>query len=312
VFEKQQNFGGLWNYTWKTGVDETGEAVHSGMYKGLMSNAPKECHELPDYTYEDHYGKVLPSFPKRQIVRDYLVGYFKNKGGEDLIRFNTAVRNISNQENGKFQVISFNHTTSQSVTEEFDNVIVATGHFSTPNYPEQSLLDELDKFSGRVLHSRDFRDGKEFKDLNVCVLGTSYSAEDIGSQCHWNGAKSITVGYRGNPTGLKWPETWEEKKFPVTIQDSTVTFADGTSKELDAIILCTGYRHYHPFLEDSLRLETENRWWIPSLYKGVAWMENPKLFYLGMQNQAYSFPMFSTQSWYVRDVIMGKLQIPAT
>ena len=40
-FEKQSDWGGMWNYTWRTGLDEHGEPVHSSMYKRLMINAPK-------------------------------------------------------------------------------------------------------------------------------------------------------------------------------------------------------------------------------------------------------------------------------
>ena len=32
-FEKQDNWGGLWNYTWRTGLDEYGEPVHCSMYR---------------------------------------------------------------------------------------------------------------------------------------------------------------------------------------------------------------------------------------------------------------------------------------
>jgi trimethylamine monooxygenase len=74
--------------------------------------------------------------------------------------------------------------------EEFDNVIVASGHFSVPNVPE---YPGFDKFNGRVLHAHDFRDAREFKGKDLLLLGSSYSAEDIGSQCWKYGAKSITV-----------------------------------------------------------------------------------------------------------------------
>jgi trimethylamine monooxygenase len=40
---------------------------------------------------------------------------------------------------------------------------------------------------------------------NVVVLGSSYSAEDVALQCHKYGAKSVTIGYRHNPMGFKWP-----------------------------------------------------------------------------------------------------------
>ena len=41
---------------------------------------------------------------------------------------------------------------------------------------------------------------------NVIVLGSSYSAEDVALQCHKYGAKTVTIGYRHNPMGFKWPD----------------------------------------------------------------------------------------------------------
>ena len=32
-YEKQSSFGGLWNYSWRTGTDEHGESVHGSMYR---------------------------------------------------------------------------------------------------------------------------------------------------------------------------------------------------------------------------------------------------------------------------------------
>ena len=50
-YEKQEDWGGLWNYTWRTGTDEHGEPVHASMYRYLWSNGPKECLEFADYTF---------------------------------------------------------------------------------------------------------------------------------------------------------------------------------------------------------------------------------------------------------------------
>ena len=73
-YEKQSNWGGLWNYTWRTGNDEHGEPIHGSMYRYLWSNGPKEALEFPDYTFEDHYGRAIPSFPPREVLFDYLQG----------------------------------------------------------------------------------------------------------------------------------------------------------------------------------------------------------------------------------------------
>ena len=34
-FEKQSDWGGLWNYSWRTGTDENGEPVHGSMYRSV-------------------------------------------------------------------------------------------------------------------------------------------------------------------------------------------------------------------------------------------------------------------------------------
>ena len=60
-----------------TDTDEYGEPIHGSMYQGLWTNGPKECYEFPDYTFEDHFGKPIPSYPPREVFRDYLtVKYF--------------------------------------------------------------------------------------------------------------------------------------------------------------------------------------------------------------------------------------------
>lgn len=92
--------------------------------------------------------------------------------------------------------------------------------------------------------------------------------------------------------------------------DKTVHFADGSSREVDAIILCTGYQHHFPFLPDELALKTENRLYPASLYKGVFFESNPRLIYLGMQDQYYTFNMFDAQAWCARDYILGRLDLP--
>ena len=51
--------------------------------------------------------------------------------------------------------------------------------------------------------------------------------------------------------------------------------------------------------------------WPLGLYQGVVWEENPKLMFLGMQDQFYTFNMFDAQAWYVRDVILGRIKLPS-
>ena len=305
-YEKQGDWGGLWNYTWRTGVDEHGNPCHGSMYRYLWSNGPKEGLEFADYTFEEHFGKPIASYPPRAVLFDYIKGRVEKAGVRKWIQFNTIVRDVREVDGG-FEVTARNEETDTEESSVFDHVIVATGHFSVPNVPE---YPGFDTFNGRILHAHDFRDAREFEGKDILILGTSYSAEDIGSQCWKYGCNSVTVAHRTAPMGYDWPDNWQEVPKLDKVTGKTAHFIDGTSKNVDAIILCTGYKHHFPFLPDSLRLKTPNVLASDHLYKGVVYNPEPRLFYLGMQDQWFTFNMFDAQAWWVRDAIMGKIDIP--
>ena len=308
-FEKQSDPGGMWNYTWRTGLDEYGEPVHASMYRFLWSNGPKEGLEFSDYTFEEHFGRPIPSYPPRSVLLDYIVGRIKRDNLQGDMRFNTPVRDVAwDAQADNFLVTAEDLPSGHVYTERFDNVIVASGHFSTPNVP---VFPGFDLFPGRILHAHDFRDANEFAGKDILLVGSSYSAEDIASQCYKYGAKSIVFSYRSKPLGFKWPDNFEEHPLLLKVDGNIAHFQDGSTRKVDAIVLCTGYKHHFPFLPDSLRLKTNNRLYPLGLYKGVCWVDNPKMFYLGMQDQYYTFNMFDAQAWFVRDVIMGRLELPS-
>ena len=306
-FEKQSDWGGLWNYTWRTGLDEHGSPVHGSMYRYLWSNGPKEVLEFADYTFEDHFGKPIPSFPPREVLYDYITGRAEKDELRKYVQFNTAVRWIAEGEDGLFTVTVESLTDGHTHVEHFDHVIVATGHYSIPNFP---VYDGFATFPGRILHSHDFRDAHEFQGKDLLVMGSSYSAEDIALQSKKYGARSVTITYRNAPMGFSWPEGIEEVPLLTRVDGNTAHFADGSSRHVDAIVMCTGYRHHFPFLSESLRLKTANTLYPPNLYKGVFWLDNPKMMYLGMQDQYYTFTFFDAQAFTARDFVLGRSTLP--
>ncbi|MEZ5931733.1 MAG: NAD(P)/FAD-dependent oxidoreductase [Alphaproteobacteria bacterium] len=307
-FEKQADWGGLWNYTWRTGLDEYGEPVHCSMYRYLWSNGPKEGLEFADYTFDEHFGRAIASYPPRAVLFDYIKGRVEKAGVRKWIKFRHACRRVDyDPKSEKFRVVVQDLANDREVVGDYDHVICATGHFSTPNVPE---FPGFRNYPGRVLHAHDFRDALEFKDKDILIIGTSYSAEDIGSQCWKYGCRSVTVSHRTAPMGYKWPDNWREVPLLEKVEGRTATFKDGSTADVDAIILCTGYLHHFPFMAEDLKLRTANRLATADLYKGVAWVSNPRLFYLGMQDQWYTFNMFDAQAWWARDVIMGKIALP--
>jgi len=316
-YEKQEQPGGLWNLTWRTGTDEFGEPVHCSQYRDLFSNGPKECLEFPDYTFVDHFGKNIPACPPREVLLDYLRGYWKFNGvkKEDILTRH-IVRNVSfDEKTATFTVKVANLEKKENFVREFDRLVVASGHFSVPNIPD---FEGIDKFEGRVMHSHDFRNAREFSGQKILLIGSSYSAEDVALQLYKFGAERVTISYRTSKMGFKWPEQIHEVPLLTKINGKTCHFKDGSSGDYDAIILCTGYQHHFPFMPSELALPNGNIYNLPNLYRNLQWHgvtdgkkdASGRLFYIGMQDQFYTFTMFMMQGLWTASVIKGVIQTP--
>lgn len=310
-YEKQSNWGGLWNYSWRTGSDENGEPVHGSMYRYLWSNGPKEALEFPDYTFEEHFGKAIPSFPPREVLFDYLQGRWKKAGLKNQVNFNSVVRSVTFDDATEKFTVTVENLAEKKVmaAEEFDYLMVASGHYSVPFVP---YYPGVEKFPGRVMHSHDFRDACEFAGKRLLVVGSSYSAEDIALQSVKYGTKQVICSYRTKPMGFKWPAEITERPIFTHVEGKTVHFSDGSTAEVDAIIFCTGYLHHYPYLEDKIRLRCPNVLYPPYLYKGTVFTEGGcnRVMYIGVQDQYYTFTMFDVQAYWAIKYLTGKINLP--
>jgi len=314
-YEKQQNCGGLWNYTWRTGSDEHGEHVHGSMYKYLWANAPKECVEFPHYTFDSHFGRTISSFPPREVLFDYLQGRWNQEDIKKYIKLNHVARDVSYNNATDDFTVSVKSLDENKVLEDekFDYAVIASGHYSVPNIP---TFKGIETFSGRVMHSHDLRDASEFNGKRILIIGASLSAEDIALQCLKYGAKSIICTYRRAPMKVMWGWTWpsqiQERPLIQKFEDNTAHFKDGSTAEVDAVIMCTGYLHSYPFLRENLRLISKNTLYPPNLYKGIVWQGggNNKLVYGGVQDNCYTFTMFDIIGLWIAKYIQGDISLP--
>ena len=116
-FEKQADWGGQWNYTWRTGLDEHGEPVHSSMYRNLWSNGPKEGLEFADYSFDEHFGRPISSYPPRPAVI-YIAGRLERTDVRKYVRFETVVRMVTfDEDTALFTVISEHLPTRATTTQ---------------------------------------------------------------------------------------------------------------------------------------------------------------------------------------------------
>ncbi|WAR08277.1 GSOX1-like protein [Mya arenaria] len=310
-YEKQDTWGGLWNFTWRTGVDQYGEPCHSGMYKRLLTNGPKECLEFTDYTFNEHFGKDIgTSFPRREVVLDFMAGRWTNKAGRDLkrlIKFSTVVRSVVYTEKTEsFTVIVNDLKTGTISSEQFTHVVIAGGIFNQPNAP---AFPGIECFDGRVVHSHDFKDGLEFKNQDVLLIGSSFSAEDIALHIMSSGGKSVIVSWQTNAPNHNWPNGITEKCSVRNFKGQTVQFTDGSSAAVDSIILCTGYKALFPFLEGRLRIEEKTSFYQSQLYKGSLFipLAQSKLFFIGAQEQLFTVTLIDCIAAWTARFIMGLL-----
>lgn len=85
------------------------------------------------------------------------------------------------------------------VVKTAPHVVLATGgHSGIPNMPR---IPGAEDFAGSLIHSSQFRGGRDYEGQKVVVFGTGSSAHDIAQDLHENGAASVTMIQR-SPTAV--------------------------------------------------------------------------------------------------------------
>merc|ERR1712086_1165494 len=220
-YERGSEIGGLW--TWN---DAVGDDVHQSMYQYHQTNGLNEMLELPEYSFLEHFGHAITSYPPRAVMLDYLQGWAA-KCNIDVTLNRRVVQVTYNAETSKFNVISETTEEADRFFTAFDYVVVATGHFSTPNHIAH--YPGMEDYDGKVIHAHNFRDAKRFGGKRVLVVGSGYSGEDIAMQCAKFGAAQCTVCHRTTPMGHNFgdlkidakevPDCWDKATKEFVFKD---------------------------------------------------------------------------------------------
>ncbi|XP_075261845.1 trimethylamine monooxygenase-like isoform X1 [Convolutriloba macropyga] len=307
-YERHDAIGGMWNFRGLEGVDEDGMLVHSSMYYNLITNNPKYWMECPEFLFPQDDTECDDSgtscYPSSRHVLNYLTNFANHFSLTDSIKFKSWIEWVTFDEStNKFQVTirDLRSDVRRKYVEDFDYVIDASGHFTQPNYV--SYPGE-ETFPGTVMHAKFFLDASRYKGKRILLVGSSFSAEDLAVKSIAGGAQKVTICYRSSPTNLTFPPGVDEKPLLTKIEGSTVRFRDGSSSEYDVIIYCTGYLYDYPYMEKSIRLSITDKKQMP-LYRQVVHPNNTKLMYVGVQNLAYTFPLFWLQGHLCAQIING-------
>ena len=280
-FEKSSQPGGIWRAAETT---STSGAETTQMYDKLWTNGPSHNTEFFDYSFDEHFGRPVTVYMKRQDLLGYILGrVHKNCPDflEKYIQFQTLVESvIFNETDQKFD-ITLRHLDGSETSEvrQFDKCIWACGENGKRNVPENLVsLFRDGGFKGRIIHSADAsRLEEDVKDKRILLIGGGFSAEDIALQAIKLKAKKIYVSTR-NETEICWTKNWPMKKVKVLLNQAPISVTengnciqfmevewhpDGYERDgdhieteirnIDTVIFCTGYRANVDMLEPSLR-----------------------------------------------------------
>ncbi|CAG9311402.1 unnamed protein product [Blepharisma stoltei] len=156
VFEKASHLGGLWK-------------GHQGIWDKMLTNLSKFSCSFSDFPWDDN----SPMFPNQEELLSYLLRYADHFNLHSYILYNREVKNLYKRRD-KWTVVT------EHESAEFDFVIIATGIFSKPHYPD---IKGIEKFSiyHSVSHSHDYWRNYELSGKKVVVVGGSFSGAEIAS-----------------------------------------------------------------------------------------------------------------------------------
>uniref|UniRef100_A0A914WPE3 Flavin-containing monooxygenase n=1 Tax=Plectus sambesii TaxID=2011161 RepID=A0A914WPE3_9BILA len=196
-FEKTDNTAGIWRF-------KSGECDGQGtVMKSTILNTSKELTGFSDFPPP----KTASNFMRNTEVLEYLEAYSRHFNLEEHIRFRTEVCNVHRaddyQSTGNWIVTSKDLTTNKTQEEEFNAVLVVTGHHVYPNVPD---MTGLNKFEGRILHSHDYKDSHSFENKRVLVVGLGNSGGDI--MCELGRVTKQVFGSSRHGTWLTQRVSW--------------------------------------------------------------------------------------------------------
>ncbi|XP_033007220.1 dimethylaniline monooxygenase [N-oxide-forming] 5-like isoform X1 [Lacerta agilis] len=169
-FERSDDIGGLWRF------QEHDIGGQASIYKSLTINTSKEMMSYSDFPIPAEY----PNYMHHSKVMDYFRMYAEHFDLLKHIRFKACVCSIKKRPDfpitGQWEVVSEIYGKQESAI--FDAVLVCTGHHIDPYFP-LDLFPGVEKFKGKIMHSREYKHPEKFRDQRILVIGLGNSGADI-------------------------------------------------------------------------------------------------------------------------------------
>ncbi|KAJ5370877.1 uncharacterized protein N7496_006969 [Penicillium cataractarum] len=351
IFERRDKPGGIWHYDSTPDLFPTARnlaesrnaipkklpqfaspspedtTARTGIYDSLDSNVGSKAMAFTHKPFPNinsalsvkQFGHSNPTHPFR-IIAGYLEDLFKDY--HHLASFNTTVEKIEKQE-GKWILTlrQSGHIRDDELRdywwqEEFDAVIVASGHYSVPLVPDIPGLDVAFKaYPTKFEHSKAYRSQNDYVDKKVVVVGGNISSADLIVDLHPIVKGPLYLSQRGHNEALQsaWDLPNVQAKPVISSIESTshgvnVKFADGTTvADVDKVIFATGYKLSYPFVTPD-PVTPNNR--VAGFYQHIFKIGDPSLALVGQIRAAISFRAYEYQAVAVARYFAGRNSQP--
>lgn len=276
-------------------------------YDSLNLFSPARYSSLPGLKFLGEPSR----YPTKEEVVFYLNEYAKHH--ELKIRMREKVTAVR-RNGGTFEIVTAKGNIFYSKT-----VISATGAFACPYIP---IIEGSNRFKGKTIHSKQYRNVEEFKNQRVIVVGGGNSATQIAFELAEVSAVSIAsrkplaftpqivlgkdIHFWLKVTGIdtrsygrkfstntsvmdtgKYKEAIlknkpERKQMFTHFTEEGVVWSDGNEEKVDSIIYATGYRPNVNYLMSLIGAIDKNG--IPLQLRGISTTING-LYYVGLSGQ---------------------------
>jgi len=173
--------GGNWVYQEKLG--------HSSVFETTHIISSKTLSQYEDFTFDD-FEKGLPDYPSHDQLKRYFQAYAARFELYPHIEFNTLV--VSCELNDLNHWVVKTSREGAEKTEIFTHLIVCNGHHWKPRLPFYP-----GNFTGKFMHSHEFKHAKSYAGQRVLVIGGGNSACDVAVETSRVSEKTVISWRRG-------------------------------------------------------------------------------------------------------------------
>ena len=316
-------------------------------YVGLKNNVPTYLMA----SVLDDWPEGTEPFVSQRYLEEYIQTLAANHGVNAITRFRTRVDDVRKTAEGtKWEIRSVTLEKGESSTRiverhsQFDQVVVASGHYNMPRIPDmKGLKTWKTTYPERVTHSKQYRHPENHRGQNVLIIGAGVSALDICRELEGVANKTYQSVRGGNfdlpasllPEGvIRLPEVAE---FILRNNLNTDSLTGGTEPipgsivlkdgqvldDIHHVITATGYITSYPFLPqlhsdntpnaeaNGEHLVTAEGDMAHNLHRDIFYINDPTLAFVGVPYYVATFSLFDFQAQAVARVFAGKARLPA-